>query len=320
MHIGGTFTALVISVIFMLYLNGDIGWALIYLLGGTAVVSLVMFFISKRHFSVELSELSGVTECGRKIDVEVILKKSGFCILPFIELNINVGADELPIKIRTALIFGREKRVSASFRSTHSGLNRVELTEAAVYDLLGLARKRIPLELSTQKAVLPKVVEYDGPEIIPNTLPSEEEEVEEGITVMNGGMPGYEHREYVPGDSPRRVNYKLSAKKNRLMVRLDESQGSKTTNLYISENAMPVCCDKAFALASRLVIRGGTVKIAHRGDDRSASTPETLERMREWLAFREFADRPDQSAGDVPPADTSVVFSGGGVITRLSAM
>lgn len=320
MHIGGTFTALIISVIFMLFLNGDIGWALIYLLGGTAVVSLVLFFISKRHFTVNLSELSGVTECGRKIDVEIVLKKTGFCILPFIELSVNVGVNDLPIKIRTALIFGKEKRVSASFRATHSGLNRIGLTEAAVYDFLGLARKRIPLDQHTQKAVLPKIVEYDGPEIIPNMLPSEEEEIEEGVTVLNGGMPGYEHREYVPGDSPRRVNYKLSAKKNKLMVRLDESQGSKSTNLYISDNATPICCDKAFALASRLVIRGGTVKIAHKGDDRSASTPETLERMREWLAFREFAESPDQAAGDAPPPDTSVVFSGGGIITQIAAM
>lgn len=320
MHIGGTFTAILISVIFMLFLNGDIGWALIYLIGGTAVISLVLFFISKRHFTAELSELSGTTECGRKIEVEVILKKTGFCILPFIELCVNVGAAELPIKIRTALLLGKERRVTVSFRALHSGLNRVSLTEAAVFDLIGLARKRIPLDLHTQKAVLPKVIEYDGPEIIPNMLPSEEEEIEEGVSVRSGGMPGYEHREYVPGDSPRRVNYKLSAKKNKLMVRLDESQGSKTTNLYISENAMPICCDKAFALASRLVIRGGTVRIAHKGDDRSASTPETLERMREWLAFREFAEVPGIMSDDVPPSDTTVVFSGGGIITQIAAM
>ena len=320
MHIGGIFTSIFISVMFMLFLNGDIGWALIYLIGGTAVISLVLFFISKRHFTAELSELSGTAECGRKINVDIVLKKTGFCIIPFIELCVSVGASELPMRIRTALLFGREKHVPVSFRAVHSGLNRVSLTEATVYDLAGLARKRIPLDQHTQKAVLPKAVEYDGPEIFPNMLPSDEEEIEEGVSVQKGGLPGYEHREYVPGDSPRRVNYKLSAKRNKLMVRLDESQGSKTTNLYISENAMSVCGDKAFALASKLVFRGGTVRIAHKGDDRSASTPETLERMREWLAFREFSEIPGQISDDVPPADTTVVFSGGGVITQIAAM
>ena len=320
MHIGGTFMAISISVVFMLFLNGDIGWALIYLIGGTAVISLVLFFVSKRHFTAELSELSGTSECGRKIDVEITLRKTGFCILPFIELCVNVGTGELPIRIRTALLFGKERKVGVGFRASHSGLNRVELTEAVVYDLVGLARKRIKLGQSTQKAVLPKIVEYDGPEILPNLLPSDEEEIEEGVSVTKGGMPGYEHREYVPGDSPRRVNYKLSAKKHKLLVRLDESQGSKTTNLYLSENAMPICCDKAFALASRLVIRGGTVRIAHKGEDRTASTPETLERMREWMAFREYAEAPNQAGGEAPPADTAVVFSGDGAITQLAAI
>lgn len=318
LHIGGTFTALIIAVIFMLFLNGDIGWALIYILGGTAIISAVLFLISRRHISIQLTEMSGTVECGRKVDIDIVLRKTGFCIMPFIELCVNIGADSLPLRIRTSLIFDKEKHVITSFRTAHSGLNRIELTEAALYDFIGMARGRLKLGQTTQKAVLPRIIEYDGPEILPNMLPSEEEEVEEGLTVMNGGMPGYEHREYVPGDSPRRVNYKLSAKKNKLMVRLDESQGSKSTNLCIADNAMPICCDKAFALASRLVMRGGTVKIFHKGNERSASTPETLDRMREWLAFREYADNPNQAMTTPPPPDTSVVFASGGIITQLS--
>lgn len=319
LHIGSTVTAIAISVIFMLFLNGDIGWALIYILGGTAVISAVLFFISKRHISVQLSELSGTVECGRRIEPEIVLRKTGFCVMPFIELCVDVGASSLPFKIRTSLIFGKEKRVSAGIRTTHSGLNKITLTEAALFDFIGMARGKIKLDQTTQKGVLPRVVEYDGPEVIPNTLPSDDDDTEEGLTVKSGGMPGYNHREYAPGDSPRRVNYKLSAKKNKLMVRLDESQGSKSINIYISGNAMSVCGDKAFALAGRLIMYGGTVKIIHKGDERGASTPETLERMREWLAFREFADTPNQSADDVPPPDTSMIFSGDGIITQMSA-
>ena len=35
-------------------------------------------------------------------------------------------------------------------------------------------------------------------------------------------MPGYEHREYIPGDSLKRINWKLSSKRRHLMVRQDE--------------------------------------------------------------------------------------------------
>ncbi len=309
-HIVSYFQALFFSVLFLIFINADIGWALVYIIGAAIVVSVTTFLISRKHFTAELRELSGVAECGRNIEFEIILKKNGFCAIPFVELCVNANG---AVNIRTSLLFRKKITVNGSFRAAHSGLNKVTLNEVVIRDFLGLLQFKIPVGQTTQVAVLPRIIEYDGPEIKPNMLPSEEEEAEEGVTVMNGGMPGYEHREYVPGDSPRRVNYKLSAKRHKLMVRLDESSGYATTNLYIAENAMPICCDKAFALASRLIIRGGTVKITHKGEERTAATPETLDRMREWLAFREFAETPE-GASETPPPGTAVVFSGNGAV------
>lgn len=314
-HISGYIEALIFAVLFLVFISADIGWALVYIIGGALVASMTTFLISKRHFTASLKELSGVAECGRRIEFEVILKKKGFCVIPFAEVCVQADTS---IRLRTSLLFRRTVNVSGTFRAEHSGLNNVTLKEVVIRDFMGLLQLRIPIEQQVHMAVLPKIVDYDGPEIIPNTLPSEEEEVEEGIAVMSGGMPGYEHREYVPGDSPRRVNYKLSAKRRRLMVRLDESSGFATTNLYITENAMPICCDKAFALASRLIIRGGTVKITHKNESRTASTPETLDRMREWLAFREYAENAGIPTSDEPPLDTAVIFSANGVISQAA--
>lgn len=309
-HIVSYFQALFFSVLFLIFINADIGWALVYIIGAAIVVSVTTFLVSRKHFTAELRELSGVAECGRSIEFEIILKKNGFCAIPFVELCVNANG---AVNIRTSLLFRKSITVNGSFRAAHSGLNKVTLNEVVIRDFLGLLQFKIPVGQTTQVAVLPRIIEYDGPDIKPNMLPSEEEEAEDGVTVMNGGMPGYEHREYVPGDSPRRVNYKLSAKRHKLMVRLDESNGYATTNLYIAENAMPICCDKAFALASRLIIRGGTVKITHKGEERTAATPETLDRMREWLAFREFAETPE-GAAETPPPGTAVVFSGNGAV------
>lgn len=309
-HTISYFQALFFSVLFLVFINADIGWALVYIIGAAIVVSVTTFLISRKHFTAELRELSGVSECGRSIEFEVILKKTGFCAIPFVELCVYTNG---AVNLRTSLLFRKKVSLNGSFKAEHSGLNKVTLDRVVIRDFLGLLQFGIPVEQTTQVAVLPRIIEYDGPEVKPNMLPSEEEEAEEGVTVMNGGMPGYEHREYAPGDSPRRVNYKLSAKKQKLMVRLDESNGYATTNLYIAENGMPICCDKAFALASKLIIRGGTVKITHKGEERTAATPETLDRMREWLAFREYAESPE-GVPETPPTDAAVVFSGNGVI------
>lgn len=320
-HIPGYIQAAIFSAIFMLFISGEIGSLLLYVIIGANILSIVLILISKKHFTAVLHSLSGVTECGRSIEFSVTLKKTGFCFIPFVDICLNSGDI---IHLRTALLFRKEIEVSGTFTARHCGLNTLKLEKITVGDFLGNFRFDIPCDQEAQMAVLPSIIEYDGPEIPPNMLPSEEEETEEGAVTMRGGMPGYEHREYIPGDSPRKVNYKLSAKRGKFMVRLDESSGSASTEIYISENALPLCGDKAFALASRLIMRGSTVKITHKGDSRTANTPETLDRMREWLAFREFADNIDpvtDRINDIPPPETAAVFFGNGeIITQSPAV
>lgn len=309
-HIPGYIQAAVFAAMFMLFINGEIGSALLYAILIANLISTVLILISKKHFTVALHSLSGVTECGRKIEFEVAVKKTGFCFIPYIEICLAANTS---IRLRTALLFRNEIIVKGEFPAEHSGLNKLLLENVVVSDFLGNFHFNLRNDQQTQMAVLPRIVEYDGPSVQPNMLPSEsDEETEEGASTRRGGMPGYEHREYVPGDSPRRVNYKLSAKRGTLMVRLDENNSNAATHLYICENALPVCCDKAFALASRLIMQGGTVKITHKGDSRVAATPETLDRMREWLAFREFAEKLEFVSEENAPSDAAVTFFGNG--------
>lgn len=305
-----TVFAVIFALMFLLFLNGEIGSMLLYVAVGVSILAFVLLCVSRNHFTARLRGLSGTVECGKTIEFEVVLEKKGFCFIPFIEVYVDA---EESLVLRTSLLFRKSAAVKGRFAAKHSGLNKVTLKKVVIGDFLGNGHFTNTIGEESQIAVFPQMMEYDGPEVLPNMLPSEEEDAEEGITTRQGGMPGYEHREYVPGDSPRRVNYKLSAKRGKLMVRLDESNGYAATNLLITENGLPSCCDKAFALASQLVIRGGTVKIIHRGDERIASTPETLDRMREWLAFREFARElvPQTVQMD---NETNVVFAGDGEI------
>lgn len=312
-HIPGYVQAAIGAALFMLFIDGEIGSLLLYIIIGINVISITLLLLSKRHISVELKELSGTAECDTQTTFEVVLKKNGFCFIPYVEICLEA---DRPIRLRSSLLFSKKTTVCGKMTLSHSGLNKLKLEKTVISDFLGDLYLTLKTQSVTQMAALPRIVEYDGPEVPPNPLPSEEEEIEEGVVAMFGGMPGYEHREYVPGDSPRKVNYKLSAKRGTLMVRLDESSGKATTNLYITDDAPPVSGDKAFALAGKLVMRGGTVKITHKNDSRTASTPETLGKMREWLAFREYAEDTSAAALAPVPADTAVVFSQNGIDVR----
>lgn len=309
-HIGSYIQILLLSAVFLIFISGDIGWALIYTAGAIIVISAVLLLLSKKHFSVKLNELSGTANVGEKVEFEITLKKTGFCVLPFIEICVETGSS---IRLRTSLVFRNSAVVKGSFRVNHSGLNRIKLTNVIVRDFAGLLQLDIPFAEETQKGVLPKNVDYIGPEVFPSVLPDDSGDTEEGTSVLRGGLPGYEHREYVAGDPLRRIDYKLSAKKDKLMIRLDESTGYSSTNLYIEKNGLPGCCDNAFALAGKLVMHGGTVKITHKDDSFTAATPETLVKMREWLAFREFAENSETEYS--LPEDTNVIFSGNGEVS-----
>jgi uncharacterized protein (DUF58 family) len=77
--------------------------------------------------------------------------------------------------------------------------------------------------------VFPDIPEIaaDSP-IVKNTVndlkfDNETEETEESSTpFVQGGYPGYTHREYSPGDPLKRINWKLSAKRDELYVRADD--------------------------------------------------------------------------------------------------
>lgn len=313
-HLASIIQALFFAALFVTFLNADIGWAMIYIIGGVSVISSVLLFLSKKRFKAELRPLSGTARVGDFVEFEVKIAKTGFCFIPYIELWLS--ADER-INIRTSLLFGGKKTLRGSFRVRHCGLNSLNLEMITIRDFAGLFNLKIPCGQTAQKAVLPRIAEYTGPELFPSVLPADDEDAEEGVSVIAGGLAGCEHRDYVVGDSPKRINYKLSAKKERLLVRLDESAGFAATNIFIADNALPVCCEQAFALANRLIISGGTVKITHKGETRSASSPETLDKLREWLAFREYAQNGEGSSAI--PKDADIVFSGNGEISVIAA-
>lgn len=311
-NIQGTVFAIIFSVIFLLFLNGEIGSVLLLASLGMSIISFVLTLLSKKHIRVSVYGIGGTVECGRNVEFEVKVEKTGFCFVPFVEVFVDAGLGQ-SIRVRTSLLFRNTATVKGLFATSRSGLCDVMVQKVVLGDFMGNFHFTRKIDKSMQVAVLPQMIEYNGPQVFPNMLPSDEEEVEEGVSVLQGGMAGYEHREYVAGDSPRRVNYKLSAKRGKLMVRLDESIGCASTNIEIADNAMSVCCDKAFALARLLVNRGGTVKIAYKGEQCTAATPETLDRMREWLAYKRFSGEYVQQTYEMNK-ETAVLFAGNGEI------
>ncbi len=286
MTFSGLIMSLCFAAIFLIFINGEIGWLMIYILLGAAVVSFAVCFFSRKSFDVSAEEFSGLVRADSECTMVLTVTKKGLCFLPFITVE-GIFAGQ-KFAVRTSLLFRNSTRAEVRIRLPECGLQRAYVTRTVVSDLTGLFRFRRVWDVSTTAAVLPREIEYIGPEVVPSMLPSEEDEDrEEGASVSFGGMPGYEHRPYIDGDPPRRINYKLSAKRQQLMVRLDESNGTESTNIVLSADADGDCAEQAYALAAKLVNGGSPVAVYHFGESCAAATPASLSKLREWIAFRD---------------------------------
>ena len=282
----GYIEAIAFAVIFLLFINGEYGWILIYSILAAIIASVVLCVVSRKHFSVSCSGFSGVYSIGDRVTTELKFTRRGFCILPFITVNGRFMGQSFTARCS---IIGGSGSVRISLRAKECGLHRLEIDEIILRDFLGLiyfTSGERPENCAA--AVLPAIVDYIGPEVLPSPFPSDDyEEAEQSL--LSGGIPGYEHRGYVPGDSPHRINYKLSAKKRTLLVRKDESVAAESVEIVLAPGADGGCAEQALALAKRLIANSGSARVIHGKDSFTAGTPAAADRLREWLAFRDFS-------------------------------
>lgn len=300
MSISGLIQTLLFVSVFLIFISGDFGWLLVYTIVIAVVLSFLVSFFSRRHFDISVPEFIGTCESGDECSFEVTFRKKGFCFIPVITAEGELDGQKFAVK--ACLIFRNSVTLPIKLRVENCGLRQITLSQTVTEDIMGMFRFRRKWDISADVAVLPKRTEYEGPEFVPSVLPSDDEDREEGISVMYGGLAGYEHRPYVDGDPPRKINYKLSAKRRKLLVRLDESNGAENTNIILSDDADSFCAEQAYALAEKLIAGGSPSAVYFRKEKFSVSVPTALIKLREWLAYRRFG----VLTGETPHPEGSV--------------
>ncbi|MBR3267691.1 MAG: DUF58 domain-containing protein [Oscillospiraceae bacterium] len=138
--------------------------------------------------------------------------------------RVALSPDQLPI----CLSFGTER--SAEYRfpllPRFCGAGEVTLSGCRLSDFLGMFRFRIPLKCSEKITVTPEIPELKVNSELFRSVSTAVMDSDEDSNAMPlhsaSAVPGYEHRDYIPGDSLKRINWKLSSKRRHLMVRKDE--------------------------------------------------------------------------------------------------
>lgn len=262
----GYLCAIGISLVFMLYMDGDIGVMMLSFLILMPLLSalLTVYLRKKLHVTLLLPDSAAKQQ---QVSAVLRLEKDVPLPLPFLRLELTADAhfeplnpeaaplpprpdeqtlgalryqseyrrwkklrrtqltpDTLPLCLSMGTARRAEYRIKLLPRFCGSG--EISLHSIRISDYYAMFSLRLPAEVQQNLLVTPEI-----PELKTNTslfrsvstaVAAADEESEATPTHSASAMPGYEHRSYIPGDSLKRINWKLSSKRHQLMVRQDE--------------------------------------------------------------------------------------------------
>ncbi|MBR6982218.1 MAG: DUF58 domain-containing protein [Ruminococcus sp.] len=232
------FAVLVVAflmVIFTLYVDGEMGVILIAFLVFAPLISLIFMLYSRKKVKVSI-DCDGYVKKGSKLSVTVRVEKNGRLPLSIIEIHTKASEVFSQENMIYRLSSGSKEAEEFTYEvdALTGGNGEISITDAFVSGFLGFMRLRIaaPLPEPVSVGVIPEIPELKSSSQLFRNIADvvvtsdEEEENDTSMMFSANTAPGYEHREYVQGDPLKRVNWKLSTKKQKLMVRLDEAVAS----------------------------------------------------------------------------------------------
>lgn len=237
--------ALILTIIFALFLNANVGWYMLIALILAPVLSVFFALLTSKTITVDCDMVEGRVSKGDICDMALTVHNRSIFPTTPIQVQIlngdGVFGDDDKILI-SVLPLGKQE-VNIKFKASICGRSTVGIKEIKVTDYLGLFSlviKKIPHEnLEKNISVIPDIADIAFRDdrilkIIQVSRHGEDSEdtVETDVNSF-GGFPGYDNREYVPGDPLKRINWKQSAKRNKLLVRLDDEIAAQSVNLVL---------------------------------------------------------------------------------------
>ncbi len=232
--IPGYLLSIGLCTVFALYCSGRVGWFLVLTFVCAPILSLLFTLLFRKQITAACTLETPLAAKGEHGILTVRLHNKGFLPSPFVTMTftdspyLTCGKPLLTL----SLLPRSAETVSYTFTASVCGASFVGIKEIRIWDYLGLFSFTAPIPCAQEIHIVPGIAEVSSDEdyileIYRQSAETgdSEETIDAGSTLF-GGFPGFEHREYVPGDPLKRINWKLSAKRDKFYVRLDEETAS----------------------------------------------------------------------------------------------
>lgn len=241
--------------VFTFYVDGEMGVILLAFLIFAPVFSLVFAVYSRNRIKVTF-DCDGYVKKGSKLKVTVTVEKKGS--LPFAFVDIKPAVSEVFAECtktyRLSMLNEYKKNFTFDVDAVTGGNGEISIVSVYSCGFLGFMRlkSKLPLPFPKSVGVIPEIPEIKASSQLFRSIADvvmtsdDDEDNDTAMMFSTNTTAGYEHREYITGDPLKRVNWKLSTKKSKLMVRLDEAAASVQPSVVLDlfrNGANPV--DKA---------------------------------------------------------------------------
>ena len=237
--------SIALAVIFALYLSGRVGWFLLAAFLAAPLLSVLLSLIFRNRIYVVSDTQSVTLTKGDKISVDVTIGNSMWLPSPpiFVSGRQVIGADLTASEFSCSVMPLSEENITLEYRAKISGPYKAGISDVYMTDYLGIFTFRLknadPERLDLKLNVIPDIAEVPYNNRIlrqASELTAMADDSEDTVSSANaryGGFPGYDNREYVPGDPLKRINWKQSAKRGMLLVRLDDETAASAVSIVL---------------------------------------------------------------------------------------
>lgn len=329
---------------FALYLSAAVGWTFVYVFVCAPIFSfLVTLWLHKRK-SVSLKLDVNRTMLYKKetVTLRITAANKSFFPVPAVKVFLAVPEGLEPESPAKSFVMSIPPRSETTAEIVYSakvwGCCTVGTKAAELHDFLDFFRFKIPLgenaELLREIKVFPDIPEMAGDAPLLRAaaenakLADDSEETRETDNAnLFAGMPGYTHREYVEGDPVRRINWKLSSKRDKYMVRLDDEIESIQQNIVLDSRGGSDVYENERAVEGVLAAALGLLKCGFEStvycrfggvwESFSVTEPADVSALQTRLADFRFAEEHER-CGRLPAEELSENGSGAGILLFTS--
>lgn len=218
------------------FLGGDNTMLMLYMLIFALIISVILTIPLKGRITFSIDAPTVEVEKDGVLKVNLHIHNKSILPVPFIDVSFIKSENftiSSPSDIRFSLGSKMKKTISVEYCAKTRGVSRIGVESVFIKDYLGFFRISLTkgIDLSTmwgEVTVIPRLYSINlNSKIMQNTalaLMPEDTNLNTSM-IFTSGEPGYEFREYAAGDPLHKIHWKLSAKKDVLMVRKDEGRG-----------------------------------------------------------------------------------------------